>query len=85
MKNVILFACPVLLTLGASAQAVRPIGPITVAPNARNGEKPNAGSITVADHAASGQSANAVTKSKPVPSHAVPGPHAVPVPPTAKK
>jgi hypothetical protein len=89
MKNATLFACLLVLTLGASAQNARSASPIAVPPNARGGEKRSATGITVAGHAVSGQSANAVTKAtsegSQVPPIAKAPPNAVHVPPVAKK
>ncbi|MGO9516157.1 MAG: hypothetical protein ACLPND_03850 [Candidatus Korobacteraceae bacterium] len=88
MKNVTLFACLLVPTLGASAQTARTVSPIAIPPNARGGEKHAVG-ITVADHAVSGQSA---TAAKPAANGGPQGPpvvkqppNAVQVPPTAKK
>jgi len=89
MKNVTLFACLFVLTLGASAQNAISTSPVAIPPNARGGEKKSASPITVADHAVNGQAANAVTTVKsdgsPQPPIAKTPPNAVHVPPVAKK
>jgi hypothetical protein len=90
MKKVTLFACLLVLALGASAQTALSVRPIAIPPNAHNGAKAEANGITVADHAVSGQSPNAVSKSstsggQQVPPIAKTPPNAVHVPPVAKK
>ena len=87
MKNVTLFACLLVLTLGASAQTSSSVSRIAIPPNAHSKEEAHA--ITVADHAVSGQSASAA---KPAANGGPQGPpvvkqppNAVQVPPTAKK
>ena len=57
MKNVTLFACLLVLTIGASAQTSSSVSRIAIPPNAHSKEEAHA--ITVADHAVSGQSASA--------------------------
>jgi len=85
MKNVTLFACLLVLTLGASAQSAS-VSRIAIPPNAHSIERAHA--ITVADHAVSAQPAPA----KPAANGGPQGPptqkqppNAVQVPPTAKK
>ena len=87
MKNVTLFACLLVLTIGASAQTSSSVSRIAIPPNAHSKEEAHA--ITVADHAVSGQSASA---EKPAANGGPQGPpvvkqppNAVQVPPTAKK
>ncbi len=87
MKNATLFACLLVLTLGASAQSARTVSPIAIPPNARGGEK-HVNGITVADHAVSGQSdaAKPASNGNPQgPPVAKQPPNAVQVPRTAKK
>ena len=78
MKNVTLFACLLVLTLGASAQSVRSVSPVAIPPNARGARALDNG-VTVADHAAATQSATA----KPAANGGPQGPPEAKVPPKA--
>ena len=87
MKKVTLFACLLVLTLGASAQSAISVSPTAISPNAHRGVQANAKDITAANHAVSAQSA-----AKPQSNGGPPGPPvskqpptAVQVPPVAKK
>ncbi len=89
MKNLSLFACLLVLTLGASAQNAISVGPIAIPPNARNGAKANADGTTTIEHA---QAQSSTAAAKPAPNGGPQGPpvsktppNAVQVPPTAKK
>ena len=92
MKNVTLFACLLVLTLGAAAQTSRTVRPIAIPPNAHNGAQSNSNGTTTINHAA-GQSAEAKSaisggpQGPPVvkPPIVVAPPNAVHVPPTARK
>jgi len=90
MKNASLFACLLVLTLGASAQSSRSVSPIAIPPNARGGVSANPIGITRIHRTAEAQSADSAASSvssdaKQVPPTAKAPPIAVKVPPTAKK
>jgi hypothetical protein len=59
MKNVTLFACLLVLTLGASAQSAISVSSAAISPNAHNGAKADAHGVTTADRAVSAKSASA--------------------------
>jgi hypothetical protein len=84
MKKVTLFACLLMLALGASAQNAISVRPIAIPPNAHNGDVKG---ITVAPNAlGANPSSKSSTSGGPVgPPVAKVPPIAVPVPPVAKK
>ena len=90
MKNVTLFACLLVMTLGATAQNSHSTNPVAIPPNARGGERPNAvGGVTTV-HVP--QAAASEAAAKPAPNGGPQGPpvaktppNAVSVAPTARK
>jgi hypothetical protein len=88
MKNIRLFACLMLLSLGANAQHAIPVSPIAIPPNAHS-VKADANGVATSSNAASAQSANAASKASSTsgpsgPPVAKQPPNAVQVPPTAR-
>jgi len=66
MKNVTLFACLLVMTLGASAQNSVSSNPVAIPPNARGGERPNAvGAITTVHIPQASLSSEAAAKPAP--------------------
>ena len=80
MKNLTLFACLLVLTLGASAQSARSVSPVAIPPDAR-GVRALGNGITVADHVVKAQSDAA----KPPANGGPQGPPTAKVPPSALK
>ena len=89
-KTLVLLACLLALTLGASAQNRQPVSSIAIPPTARGGERATAIGITTIHLPPAAQSADAAAKPAPNggpqgPPVAKTPPSAVHVSPTAKK
>jgi hypothetical protein len=79
MKNVTLFACLLVMTLGATAQNSHSTNPVAIPPNARGGERPNAvGGVTTVHVPQASEAAV-----KPAPNGGPQGPPVAKVPPNA--
>jgi len=84
MKNATLFACLMVLTLGANAQSSRSAGPVAIPPNAHSGERPNViGGVTTIHHDAAAQAVN--TNAKPASDGGPQGPPVAKIPPNSQR